>query len=1089
MQYIGPVLLQRKFRKEIYYTHFVELVRLVRLCLQFEISSEEIDEIREGFSNWVLKYEKLYYQYSPDRLATCPLTIHGLLHIADGITEMGPVWAYWAFPMERYCGKLQRGIKSRRFPFASLDNFVLYHAQLSHIKTLYALEDQLSLSHQRDTSVAGQLSHPDYPTCVLLPPKRASKFTTAPLVEKILISLATRYDTNIRTIRPLVNVDRISQWACVRRLEGGDDMRALALYPKTSDRRDATFIRYEMLVDINAHRPRARSVFQPKTFYGQLENIFVVHISPSRTLSIAAETTLILAGVRQCNVTTSSTATSVSIQHYSDMGPYEVIDMAQRSPNTPNASEPPTSTVSQPSTSPALPHSAPSPFVPLDLPVDPFFKSTLYLLEYMPGMPSRSCEDHAAKCLCCTRARVYMHDARKAVELQTLQMGLLASELQRWQDHIQALCTALRSTSPQAFQHAVDAVRELEGFKSSLRARMEALAAELNVSVVELENHGKVYNQLRPLASGPRHPLGLQAVTCARGPDGQLLPASRIDFIYDPDNPLPMPAAPEDDEVGISDNHSDSRPARMRRTTTKGKVALESLRQDEYGRLESKFRTKPRTQATTRSKTTKSSVIDGEEEEEWEDTDFVPQSDGSLSEDEVGEITNAELAASLPAKIVPTATKRRRQSSKSSPPQIKRTRSGTVSEPMSQPELSDASSAPRGGKRNPIYLFYEEVKAPINAPFPKGERRYVCYHDGARKQMKVTAGMKYSTTGLVQHLRKFPLQFRLYEVLKNRKQPPTAQEIEVAANRIPMTPESLSTFVRAQEKQSADIRDLFDKQKSKDKATFKQDLFDKLLTEWIVSCDQPFTEVDRPEFRALIDYVYQTGDHKEDLQIPSHTTVRTKIMDNGEKSMKAMVEMFSKLDSKVSLSLDAWTSSNQYAFLAIVAHFVSNDGILEEILIDFQELIGAHTGANLAEVVWRTMTNFGLVGKRKVVAIVMDNASNNDTLMSTLEGLHHQFGYDFPAKSSRLRCIPHTVHLAALRLLEGIGALSPSDRTRAAGQEGQYQSIVTGDDDDDEMDLGDEDDDDEVPELVEAVDPNILDVDKISLSVSRVSIP
>lgn len=104
--------------------------------------------------------------------------------------------------------------------------------------------------------------------------------------------------------------------------------------------------------------------------------------------------------------------------------------------------------------------------------------------------------------------------------------------------------------------------------------------------------------------------------------------------------------------------------------------------------------------------------------------------------------------------------------------------------------------------------------------------------------MKVTAGMKYSTTGsyvfcsvlcplltahsvrligLVQHLRKFPLQFRLYEVLKNRKQPPTAQEIEVAANRIPMTPESLSTFVRAQEKQSADIRDLFDKQKSKDK--------------------------------------------------------------------------------------------------------------------------------------------------------------------------------------------------------------------------------------------------------------------------------
>ncbi|KAJ8495678.1 hypothetical protein ONZ45_g12768 [Pleurotus djamor] len=560
------------------------------------------------------------------------------------------------------------------------------------------------------------------------------------------------------------------------------------------------------------------------------------------------------------------------------------------------------------------------------------------------------------------------------------------------------------------------------------------------------------------------------------GLDGQLLPASQIDFIYDPDNPVPMPVAPEDDEVAMNDNQS-SRPARMRRTTAKGQEALDSLRQDEYGRLESKFRTRACTQ-TTRSKPTKLtvSVVDGEEGAE--DTDFIPRSDASLSEDEVGEITNAELAALLPTKIVLPGAKRRRENSKSSPPQIKRTRSGTLSKPMSQPELSDASSAPKGGKRNPIYLFYEEITAPINAPFPKGERRYVCYHDGTRKQMKVTPGMKYSTTGLVHHLRKFPLMFRLYEVLKNRSQPPNAQEIEIAANRSPMTLESLSMFVRGQEKQLADIRDLFDKQKSKDKAAFKQDVFDKLLTEWMVSCDQPFTEVDRPEFRSLIDYLYQTGNHKDDLRIPSHTTVRTKIMDNGEKSMEAMVEMFS-----VSLSLDAWTSSNQYAFLAIVAHFVSNEGVLEEILIDFQELIGSHTGANLAEVVWQTMLSFGLVGK--VVAIVMDNASNNDTLMSTLEQLHRQSGYDFPAKSSRLRCIPHTIHLAALRLLEGIGALTPSDRTRAAGQEGQYQSIVTGDDDDDEMDMGDEDDDDEVPELVEAIDPNTLDLDKISLLVSR----
>ena len=64
-----------------------------------------------------------------------------------------------------------------------------------------------------------------------------------------------------------------------------------------------------------------------------------------------------------------------------------------------------------------------------------------------------------------------------------------------------------------------------------------------------------------------------------------------------------------------------------------------------------------------------------------------------------------------------------------------------------------------------------------------------------------------------------------------------------------------------------------------------------------------------------------------------------------------------------------WTSSNQYAFMAIVAHHVTNEGqlgmlticglcyllnvcpIIEELLIDFQELTGEHSGENIAEAV------------------------------------------------------------------------------------------------------------------------------------------
>jgi hypothetical protein len=57
-QYIGPVLLRGRFRKRMYYDHFLKLVKLIQLCLQFEITKEELEEIQTGFIEWVETYEK-----------------------------------------------------------------------------------------------------------------------------------------------------------------------------------------------------------------------------------------------------------------------------------------------------------------------------------------------------------------------------------------------------------------------------------------------------------------------------------------------------------------------------------------------------------------------------------------------------------------------------------------------------------------------------------------------------------------------------------------------------------------------------------------------------------------------------------------------------------------------------------------------------------------------------------------------------------------------------------------------------------------------------------------------------------------------
>ena len=55
--FLAPILLRRRFQNSRFYKHFMKLVNLLNICLQFEISHEEVDALEEGFVSWVQDYE------------------------------------------------------------------------------------------------------------------------------------------------------------------------------------------------------------------------------------------------------------------------------------------------------------------------------------------------------------------------------------------------------------------------------------------------------------------------------------------------------------------------------------------------------------------------------------------------------------------------------------------------------------------------------------------------------------------------------------------------------------------------------------------------------------------------------------------------------------------------------------------------------------------------------------------------------------------------------------------------------------------------------------------------------------------------
>lgn len=65
--------------------------------------------------------------------------------------------------MERFCGVLKPAIRSRRFPFVALDNYLVDVTRLNQIKVIHGAAEALALRpplHDSSTSIAGcELSH------------------------------------------------------------------------------------------------------------------------------------------------------------------------------------------------------------------------------------------------------------------------------------------------------------------------------------------------------------------------------------------------------------------------------------------------------------------------------------------------------------------------------------------------------------------------------------------------------------------------------------------------------------------------------------------------------------------------------------------------------------------------------------------------------------------------------------------------------------------------------------------------------------------------------------------------------------------
>ena len=85
---------------------------------------------------------------------------------------------------------------------------------------------------------------------------------------------------------------------------------------------------------------------------------------------------------------------------------------------------------------------------------------------------------------------------------------------------------------------------------------------------------------------------------------------------------------------------------------------------------------------------------------------------------------------------------------------------------------------------------------------------------------------------------------------------------------------------------------------------------------------------------------------------------------------------------KLLLVLNCWTSSNNYAFLAITDYFITDDWNYVEILLVFKSLSDMHSEEKLADYVMKTLHFHNIM--KQLLTITADNVKNNNLLHQKL---------------------------------------------------------------------------------------------------------
>ena len=97
--FYGPIV-SRGILAEEHYTHFIFLSEAIFILLGDSITYKELEQAERLLQHFCLMFSALYSEGKET------INVHSLLHLADDVRNLGPLWTHSCFPFESYNGNL-----------------------------------------------------------------------------------------------------------------------------------------------------------------------------------------------------------------------------------------------------------------------------------------------------------------------------------------------------------------------------------------------------------------------------------------------------------------------------------------------------------------------------------------------------------------------------------------------------------------------------------------------------------------------------------------------------------------------------------------------------------------------------------------------------------------------------------------------------------------------------------------------------------------------------------------------------------------------------------------------------------------------